>query len=382
MKLLLATYNYPPEAYGGSEVYLERLAAELVRAGHEVEILCGSREPARGPERLEIEEDSRAGLKVWRIRISSGFTMPELWTTRAAGLRGFWKEWLARHRPAVLHFYGHSLAIFHSLMEAGADLNISMVFTLHNVPTLCPRGDYLTWRGPVCDGRVELLKCVRCTTSTRAGGLAGTAMAALTPLLFHLPVPESTGWSRGKSALHYPGLLRMRLQAQDEMLGIVRRWHVFSEWSRQALELNGVPQRKNCAGPASPPGDGWPGPATSPAGSGPANRILGRCHKVKGVPVLLEVMRMVPDAPLRLEIFGSAPDGTESPHRRTGGSCGGARSTHRVARQNSPRPATRGAGRAGCGGGSFPVCGNRTAHGVRSFLRRTSGRRLGFKRDQ
>ena len=29
MKLLLATYNYPPESFGGSEVYLEALAAEL-----------------------------------------------------------------------------------------------------------------------------------------------------------------------------------------------------------------------------------------------------------------------------------------------------------------------------------------------------------------
>jgi len=319
MKLLLATYNYPPESFGGSEVYLEALAVELVRAGHSVEILCGSREHAQGSERVEIEEGTRDGLNVWRIKLANtSFSMPELYTTRVPGMRTFWKSWLEGHRPDVLHFHGRTLAVSQSMMEAAADLNIPMVFTLHNVPMLCPRTDYITWKGTVCDGRVELLKCVRCTTATRAasvmgsaaGAAAGIAMAALTPLLERLPVPDTSGWSRSQSALHYPGLLRMQFNAHQEMFGIVRRWHVFSAWSRQALELNGVPHEKivlvRHPGPAS-------ARATRQEATSTDLRIgfFGRFVRVKGLPVLLEAMRKLPDAALRLEIFGDAQEGLE-----------------------------------------------------------------------
>jgi glycosyltransferase involved in cell wall biosynthesis len=313
MKLLLATYNYPPEAYGGSEVYIEALGAELVRAGHSVEILCGSREQAEGPEPIEIEEGTQGGLKVWRIRLAGGnITMQELYTTRVPGMRDFWKSWLALHRPDVLHLHGRTLAISLSMMEAAADLNIPMVATLHNVPMLCPRNDYITWKGSVCDGRVELLKCVHCTTATRAGSLAGITMAALTPLLARLPVPESGGWSRSKSALHYPGLLRMQLKSQQEMLGIVRRWHVFSRWSRQALELNGVPHEKIVLvrHPLILSHESFP--TRVPRGAALRIGFFGRFDKVKGLPVLLEAMRRAPDAALHLEIFGGAQDNSET----------------------------------------------------------------------
>jgi glycosyltransferase involved in cell wall biosynthesis len=301
-------------------VYLEALGAELVRAGHSVEILCGSREEAQGSERVEIDEGTHGGLTVRRVKLGRGHaatpvTMPELYTTRVAGMRDFWKQWLARHRPDVLHLHGRTLAISLSMMEAAADLNIPMVSTLHNVPMLCPRGDYLTWKGAVCDGRVELLKCIRCTTATRAGGLAGVTMAALTPLLARLPVPDSAGWSRGKSALHYPGLLRMQMKAQSEMLGIVRRWHVFSHWSRQALELNGVPHEKIVLvrHPLIGSGGHETAPPRVPRGADLRIGFFGRFHKVKGLTILLEAMRMLPDAALRLEIFGGAQAGLEAP---------------------------------------------------------------------
>lgn len=311
MKLLLATYNYPPEAYGGSEVYLEALASELARAGHAVEIVCGSRQDAVGSERIEMERSSFGGCVVWRIKLAGArFTMPELYTTRAPDLRDFWKRWLTDHRPDVLHFHGHSLAVSHSMMEAAADLNIPMVFTLHNVPMLCPKGDYITWQGTICDGRAALLKCARCSTASRLGAAAGLAMAAATPLLAQLAVPASSGWSQVKSGLHYPGLLRMRLAAQAEMLSVIRRWHVFSEWSRQALKLNGVPHEKivlarhpsPAAGPASP---------RIPRGRELRLGFFGRFNKVKGIGVLLDAMRMIPDAPLRLDIFGGVQEGLE-----------------------------------------------------------------------
>jgi glycosyltransferase involved in cell wall biosynthesis len=252
------------------------------------------------------------------------FTMQELYTTRCRDLRAYWTKWLAERRPDVLHLHGYSLTVSLSLMEAAKGLGIPMVATLHNVPLLCPRGDFLTWRGVVCDGRAELLKCMRCTTAsrlqaTRASGFAGAAgalMAAAAPLLSRLPVPNSIGWSRLRSAWYYSALLRMGLDAQQEMLKTADRWHVFSEWSRQALILNGAPRDRIVL-------LRHPLPANSPASHksheshnshpGPLRLgFFGRFNKVKGVPVLLEAVRRLPDAPLQLEIYGKGQGSGEA----------------------------------------------------------------------
>ena len=40
-KIILATFSYFPHAWGGSELYVSALAKELLKNGHEVEILAG-----------------------------------------------------------------------------------------------------------------------------------------------------------------------------------------------------------------------------------------------------------------------------------------------------------------------------------------------------
>ena len=312
MKLLLATYNLPPESYGGTEVYLESLTAELARHGHSVELLAGSAAalPAGGP-RFHLESGSCWDLPAWRLTLDGArSTMPDIYTTRCADLRAFWLEWLAQRGPDLLHLHGHSLTVSLSLMEAAAELRIPMVSTLHNVPSLCPRGDFLTWRGVVCDGRAELLKCIHCTTASRTNAMGGAMMAAATPLLSLLPVPASSGWTPLRSALHYPALQRMHLESQRDMLQIVTRWHVFSEWSRQALLLNGVsPERIVLLRHPHPSHSSHHSHASH---SGPLRLgFFGRFNKVKGLAVLLDAIRRLPDAPLQLEIYGKAQSPAE-----------------------------------------------------------------------
>jgi glycosyltransferase involved in cell wall biosynthesis len=329
MKLLLATYNLPPDTYGGTEVYLESLTGELVRRGHSVELLASSTQQHRGPGRFNLQADTCWGLPAWRMSVDgSRFSMPEMYTTRCADLRAHWADWLPRHRPELLHVHGNTLAISVSLMQAATDLGIPIVFSLNNAPLLCPRGDFLTWRGLACDGRAELLKCMSCVTATRCGAgetgaspasrflgaAAGAMMAAVTPLLSQWPVPETRDWSKLSSALHYPGLQRMRFDAQEEMLAIPTRWHAFSRFSRQSLMLNGVPpERIHLLRYPLP--DSSQGSDLLPRVKGNGKLRLGffgRFHKVKGIPVLLDAVRRLPDAPLQLEIYGQAQGSGEA----------------------------------------------------------------------
>jgi glycosyltransferase involved in cell wall biosynthesis len=318
MKLLLATYNLPPERYGGTEVYLESLVAEL-RRNYSVELLAGS--PGEPPElapgqRFHLAPGSCWDVPAWRLTLDGArYTMPELYTTRCSDLRAYWVEWLSQRAPDLLHIHGYSLTVSLSLMEAAAELRIPIVSTLHNVPLLCPRGDFVTWRGEICDGRAELLKCMHCTAATRSNALGGVIMAAATPLLSLLPVPASTAWSPLRSAWHYPGLLRMHLDSKREMLQIARRWHVFSEWSRQALILNGAPPERIVLlrHPLPASRMSHDSRISHVSRSGPLRLgFFGRFNRFKGLSTLLDAVRRVPDAALQLELYGKAQDSNEA----------------------------------------------------------------------
>jgi glycosyltransferase involved in cell wall biosynthesis len=173
---------------------------------------------------------------------------------------------------------------------------------------------------------------MRCTTATRHGVVAGAILAAATPLLSLLPAPNTIGWSMARSAWHYPALLRMHLDAQREMLEIASRWHVFSEWSRQALILNGAPRDRivllRHSLPALSSGSALDSPACHESQESPNSHnsyaplekaagalrlgFFGRFNKVKGLPVLLDALRRLPQALLQLEVYGQAQSSGEA----------------------------------------------------------------------
>jgi glycosyltransferase involved in cell wall biosynthesis len=310
MKLLLATYNFPPENYGGTEVYVRALAGELIRRGHQVQVLAGSNRPAAGEQRFEMREDIVDGLAVHRLLLAGArFSKAELYATRAADLDAFWPGWLAALRPDVLHLHGHSLAISNSLLAAARDLGIPILATVHHLALLCPRSDYITWRGDVCDGRIELAKCSQCVVATHSGSaLAGQAVGALVPLLARLPAPA--GGPRWRTALGIPVLLELRFAARREMIAAVRLWHVFSDWSQRALETNGVPAERIvlCRHPL-------PGPVArrerTPRGGPLRLGFFGRFQPAKGLGVLLDAVALAPRATLRVAVFGEAQTADE-----------------------------------------------------------------------
>jgi glycosyltransferase involved in cell wall biosynthesis len=314
MKLLMATYNFPPESYGGTEVYVELLARELMRRGHSVEVLCGGKEAlGASAERFALQQDSYQDLPVWRLRLAGErFTLPELYTTRAADLEQFWSAWLREHRPDLLHMNGHSLTASGSLMAAARNVGIPVMFTLHNAPTFCPRGDYITYRGVVCDGQIELGKCTECVLATRSGNVVlGRAAGALSPILSRLPVPARSGGSRVRTGFFLPALLRAKIEAMVSTTADVSLWHVFSQWTRNALELNGVPAahiqllRHPLPGVVRETRKKRHEPGKLRLG------FFGRFNHVKGLEVLLDAVELLPGAPLLLDVFGAAQDSAE-----------------------------------------------------------------------
>jgi glycosyltransferase involved in cell wall biosynthesis len=99
MRLLHVTQRYPP-AIGGAENYIADLSEELVRRGHQVDVLT-SRALDFHTWRNELPPFERLnGVNVYRFR--SIQRREWVWKVLHFGLRNYWRTWSRRYEPFIL----------------------------------------------------------------------------------------------------------------------------------------------------------------------------------------------------------------------------------------------------------------------------------------
>jgi glycosyltransferase involved in cell wall biosynthesis len=183
-----------------------------------------------------------------------------------------------------------------------------VVFTYHTPTASCLRGTMLLWGKSPCDGRMEVVRCSACCLESRgAGRVLGHALAAM---------PAAGGDWLGRMGWHGGGWTALRMsslvQRQHEsfrtFLDLVDRVVILSPWVEAVLARNGVPLSKmfrSGHGVAA-------GGAARRAGKRAADRVrvihLGRTDPVKGTELLIKALRLIPDVPLELDIYGVVQD--------------------------------------------------------------------------
>jgi glycosyltransferase involved in cell wall biosynthesis len=166
MKIALVTHHFPPSYKAGAEQYAYRIAQELQRQGHKIEIVCvesvtdGSLVPT-------CATDTYNGLLVHRLhfditqaphRFEWSFRNPEL---------GHWvKSFLQRSDPDVAHINSGYL-LGGTVPEATRELGLPTVLTLHDYWFLCPLHTLLRRDGKICAGPVSSARCVWCSLSEK-----------------------------------------------------------------------------------------------------------------------------------------------------------------------------------------------------------------------
>jgi glycosyltransferase involved in cell wall biosynthesis len=171
MRILLATDCYPPPLIGGRDLHVRMLAHELVRRGHEVQVvtLAGS-----GGQRKEID----GGVTVhrlggWSRALNRFYVDPERpWhpTLPDPGIVRSVSRLLRDFRPHVIH--AHSW-IVHSLLPLSPSSGAALVVTMHEYGLICSKNSYMHGER-VCEGPA-LLKCLRCSKD-QYGVLRGAAL--------------------------------------------------------------------------------------------------------------------------------------------------------------------------------------------------------------
>jgi glycosyltransferase involved in cell wall biosynthesis len=282
-------------------VYVESLARELRARGVECLVAAPGGEGAYALDGLPVHRFGGGG---------GGDDLRQLYGAGDPLAAAAFGRLLESERPDVVHLHAFSSAVSVRLVREARQRGMSVLYTYHTPTASCQRGTLLRWGSDVCDGRLEVHPCARCTLHglgvprpwsdllgslpTAAGGLAAAAGRSGGP------------WT----ALRMTELVARRQAAFRTLTREVERVVVVCEWARELLRRNGVPAGKITVsrhglperGPGGPPGGP---PAMPPPPEGPLRiAFLGRLDPTKGPHVLLRAIRALPAAPLELHLYG------------------------------------------------------------------------------
>jgi glycosyltransferase involved in cell wall biosynthesis len=140
MKILQINSLFTPRRFGGAEVFLERLSAELVERGHQVHVACLSPTPTQhGDQQLQVHEFALRNVywpfdqrpqPAWRKAV---------WHARNSFGRGGAQDidtLIQREQPDLVHTHnlsGFTSAVWQAIRARG----IPLVHTIHDYALLC-----------------------------------------------------------------------------------------------------------------------------------------------------------------------------------------------------------------------------------------------------
>lgn len=267
MKILLISNLYPPYAFGGAEAIAESLAKGLVARGQEVVVIS-----THGPDMVPSEEERQASPQVRRFFPPSPYWLylkdkqprskkllwhlRDLWNPAAARCLA---KMIQHVQPDVIHTHnidGFSPLVWRVAKRAG----VPLVHTAHDYRLACPRTNLLTRKGTVCTDPGVLCRAWR----LRSNRIIRDIDLLISPSQF--------------------------LAAKIQQEGVRPR--------EVAIIPNGVhfPSLDPSGRPAVGPQE-------------PVRMVsLGVLTASKGIPVLLQAMRLLPpDLPVSLRIAGKGP---------------------------------------------------------------------------
>lgn len=185
MRVLLVAHGFPPEQFGGTEVYTHSLAKELVRQGLEVHALYSRFESWRGPtnqayardespSEFQVGPDGLAaityvtesyeqdGVSCWRVPVKEHYLTSLEDTYRNPFIDLQFHTSMQIIKPDIVHFMYLQGGLSASMVPIARSFGVPVVVTLTDFVLMCPRGQLLRSDGTRCDGPGDSTICANC----------------------------------------------------------------------------------------------------------------------------------------------------------------------------------------------------------------------------
>jgi glycosyltransferase involved in cell wall biosynthesis len=305
VNILLSSDGFLPDSFGGGQVYVYRLAKELLRRGHVVNIVTPIR--WRGGESLYVMDHY-----IYK-------DVPVI-TFAVNPINSSWKEGnsdygpitlnalraiLQQLSPDLVHINGIKAPLVHLCNEQ----KIPHAVTAHHTGIVCPAGGLILADGSVCDRDINHQTCVPCCNYWRrpkwyTGGLIGRI-----PSWIYRPMGERLSKSRHlnyfERGLITPWLVEKAMAEKKTTLRNAQLFIAPSNFMRDLLVSNGGSPAKVIV---VPHGIEPIGKMPLPIASSNTVRFgyIGRIDPSKGLHILLEASEFLPESSLyEMHIFGA-----------------------------------------------------------------------------
>jgi glycosyltransferase involved in cell wall biosynthesis len=310
LKIIHVPFTFPPDPSGGTEVYVERLSHSL--RAHRVQSVIAA--PSVNGADWAYEHN---GLSVRRFRsaVTSKHMLRELYGRGDPEAAAAFAKLLDEERPDLVHMHSFTRAASVLLVRAAKERHLPVVLTYHTPTMSCPRGTLMFRDEEQCDGLLDVRRCTACYGQALGVPYHAGALLNRMPFLIARGLEKSNLSGGIWTALRLPQLLRIQYLAFQELLREVSQIVALSEWSKAVLIRNGVPSWKIAFSRHGAPSlklnsDLRVDPADTPLRAA----FLGRIDRSKGAAVLLEALRLIPDAPIEFHFYGISQSAADEEH--------------------------------------------------------------------
>lgn len=265
---------------------MRALIRELAEMGWENEIAA----PGKANETAMWD-----GVKVHRVAMADELTQEMLYGGGEPLSAQAFGRVLDVSRPDVIHFHAYSPAVSVRWLEAARVRGIACVYTYHTPTLACGRGTLMRWGSVPCDGVMTPLRCAACS-------LHGLGVSKPMTWAMAVTSPVTQALSTRVPFRIWP-LMRRRTAAVHQWLAGMSCVVALCQWGREVLERNGVsPERLRVVRHGLPSGERRGDVETWRRGEGEVLRVVffGRLDRTKGLHVLVEALRLMPE--LRVEL--------------------------------------------------------------------------------
>lgn len=269
---------------GGTEVYVQALARELVLQSHRVTVVIPSEnENSRSNESLDVYE------------------MP----------LAVFSDFISATNFDVVHAHPLTASQFLGYLQVCQQQEIPVVVTYHTPTLTCGRGDLLLYGQKPCDGEIRQRRCTACIFKQKGLPVSVGRLLAAIPGLGVLETIAPAGKLR--SMLSIPRQVRQSRESFQQLLRLASHWVAVSKWVKKVLEINGWSAenisvcRQACCHERTDLAD------TSKIELGVFGKDLkvgfvGRIHPYKGLHILLKALQYLPLVKLEVHIVGDRLD--------------------------------------------------------------------------
>lgn len=306
MNIVLCLNHFMPYQIAGTEVYTWALAKSLQKKGYTVTIVVPNYKSN------VFDEYNYDGLLVRRYPEPDYADRLVIMGKKAPYGMGAFEELIRQLNPDIIHLQelagSSGIGIYH--LRLLKKMKVKVVFTMHLARYSCFCGTLMYKDKEPCSGLIDIKRCTQCALSR----LPINNMAQ--QVLFNTSMPlYRANINAGKinhslgTALSYPFIIKELNNNLSEIFSICEQVIVLTDWYKEVLLKNGVPENKLQLVKQALPYKVMIPDAKNLATTIPIRLIfIGRISAAKGLHLLIEAMRDLPEDKITLDIFGAVND--------------------------------------------------------------------------